>query len=105
MFGDNEPYLVALLTLDADEAAKLAEHAGVAAATRRARGPPGGPRRRSRPPSTRSTSGFARIEQIKRFAILDRDLSRPTGELTPTLKVKRGVVAERYGDRVKELYS
>ena len=48
---------------------------------------------------------LARIEQIKRFTILDNDLSQPTGELTPTLKIKRDVVAERYGDRVEELYS
>ena len=48
---------------------------------------------------------LARIEQIKRFAILDSDLSQPAGELTPTLKIKRGVVAERYGDRVEELYA
>ena len=48
---------------------------------------------------------LARIEQIKRFAILDRDLSQPDGELTPTLKIKRNVVAERYGDRVEELYA
>ena len=48
---------------------------------------------------------LARIEQIKRFAILDSDLSQPAGELTPTLKIKRNVVAERYGDRVEELYA
>jgi long-chain acyl-CoA synthetase len=105
VFGDNKPYLVALLTLDADEAVKLAEHAGVA---------PGDPAALAAHPAVRSelqaavdavNERLARIEQIKRFAILDNDLSQPAGELTPTLKIKRGVVAERYGDRVKELYS
>ena len=105
VFGDNKPYLVALLTLDADEAVKLAEHAGVA---------PGDPAALAAHPAVRAelqaavdavNERLARIEQIKRFAILDNDLSQPAGELTPTLKIKRGVVAERYGDRVKELYS
>ena len=47
---------------------------------------------------------FARIEQIKRFAILPRDLSQEEGELTPTLKVKRSVVYKKYGADVDALY-
>ena len=47
---------------------------------------------------------FARIEQIKRFAILPRDLSQEEGELTPTLKVKRSVVYKKYGPDVDALY-
>ena len=47
---------------------------------------------------------FARIEQIKRFDILERDLSQAEGELTPTLKVKRPVIHERYGERIERLY-
>ena len=47
---------------------------------------------------------FARIEQIKRFAILPRDLSQEEGELTPTLKVKRSVVYKKYAPDVDALY-
>jgi long-chain acyl-CoA synthetase len=47
---------------------------------------------------------YAPVEQIKRFAILQRDLSIEGGELTPTLKVKRAVVNERYGDVLDSLY-
>jgi long-chain acyl-CoA synthetase len=105
VFGDNKPYLVALLTLDADEAVKLAEHVGAS---------PGDLTALSSHPAVRAelqtavdavNERLARIEQIKRFTILDRDLSQPDGELTPTLKIKRNVVAERYGDRVDELYA
>jgi long-chain acyl-CoA synthetase len=43
-------------------------------------------------------------ERIKRFVLLDRDLSVEADELTPTLKIRRSVVVERYRDRLEPLY-
>jgi long-chain acyl-CoA synthetase len=48
---------------------------------------------------------FARVEQVKKFEILPQDLSQEGGELTPTLKVKRNVVAEKYEQEVDALYA
>ncbi len=103
VYGDNRPYLVAMLTLDQDEAVKLAHRLGIDA----------NPATIASNPEVRAevqkqvdavNEKLARIEQIKRFAILDHDLSQAEGELTPTLKVKRGFVYKKYTDVFAGLY-
>ena len=102
--GDNRPYLVALLTLDPEEAPALAEQLGL--------GPDLGTM--AQDPKVHealaedvdvANARFARIEQVKRFTVLDHDLSQSGGELTPTLKVKRGLVTDRYADEIAALYA
>ena len=51
-----------------------------------------------------ANSKYAQVEQVKKFVILDHDLSQETGELTPTLKVKRNVVNEKYQELFDSLY-
>jgi long-chain acyl-CoA synthetase len=45
------------------------------------------------------------VEQIKRFEILPEDFSQPTGELTPTLKVKRSIVQQKYAQTIDAVYA
>ena len=47
---------------------------------------------------------LARYEQIKKIAVLDREFSLEKGEITPTMKVRRKVVVERYAARIDKLY-
>jgi long-chain acyl-CoA synthetase len=104
MYGDRRPYPVALITLDPDEIPGFAREHGL----------PEDMRALAREPKVReliqgvldaANAKYAQVEQIKRFAILDHDLSQETGELTPTLKVKRNVVYEKYADELAALYA
>src|SRR5215207_4179907 len=100
--GDRRPYLVALITLDQEELPAFAEQHGL------------DPEKVHESEEMRAevqravddvNSNVGRVEQIKRFAVLPHDLSQETGELTPTLKVKRNVVHKKYADVVEGLYS
>lgn len=51
------------------------------------------------------TASLADYERIRRIALLPDEFSIDSGELTPTLKVKRRVIDERYSDLIEELYS
>jgi long-chain acyl-CoA synthetase len=103
VFGDNRPYLVAMLTLDGDEAKKLARRLHIATDLATI----------TRDPRVRAeiqkevdavNENLARIEQVKRFAILDHDLSQTEGELTPTLKVKRSFIYDKYAETFAGVY-
>ena len=102
--GDRRPYLVALVTLDTEEAEKLAKENGLARGprpARHARGHQG----LIQAHIDQINEKFARVEQVKKFEILPEDLSQEGGELTPTLKVKRNVVAEKYDSEIDSLYA
>jgi long-chain acyl-CoA synthetase len=104
MHGDRRPYPVVLITLDPEEILPWAKEHGL----------PEDLGRLAESPEVRELIGevvdkvnskFAQVEQVKKFAILDHDLSQETGELTPTLKVKRNVVNEKYQAIFDSLYS
>ncbi|MDQ6609236.1 MAG: long-chain fatty acid--CoA ligase, partial [Bacteroidota bacterium] len=51
-----------------------------------------------------ANKNFNQVEQIKRFELLPKEWSIEGGELTPTLKLKRKVIMEKYGDAVRRIY-
>jgi long-chain acyl-CoA synthetase len=104
MHGDRRPYPVVLITLDEEEIAPYAREHGL----------PQELAQLAREPAIRElidaevqrvNARYAQVEQVKRFAILDRDLSQTGGELTPTLKVKRNVVEQKYAAVLDSLYA
>jgi long-chain acyl-CoA synthetase len=50
------------------------------------------------------TKDYGQVEQIKRFTLLEKEWLQETGELTPTLKVKRRVIVEKYSDQIEKMY-
>jgi long-chain acyl-CoA synthetase len=105
VIGDRRPYLVALITLDPEEAPALAEQLGIENADPAALSQNEKVRGEVQKAVDDVNSHVGPVEQIKRFEILDHDLSQETGELTPTLKVKRNVVHEKFADVVDRIYS
>jgi long-chain acyl-CoA synthetase len=102
--GDRRPYLVALITLDPEEAPALAEQLGLESADLPSMAQDENVRAEVQKTVDDVNSHVGPVEQIKRFEILDHDLSQETGELTPTLKVKRNVVHEKFADVVERIY-
>ena len=47
---------------------------------------------------------YARVEQIRKFRLLDREWSQDTGEMTPTMKLKRSIIHEKYRNEIEAMY-
>jgi long-chain acyl-CoA synthetase len=105
VIGDRRPYLITLVTLDPDQLAALAEQVGIEPADMAAMAQDERVRAEIQQVVDEVNSHVGRVEQIKRLEILDHDLSQETGELTPTLKVKRNVVHDKYADLVDRAYA
>jgi long-chain acyl-CoA synthetase len=102
--GDNRSYLVALLVLDAEAArawaaahgiegdpAALAAHPEVLAEVEQA--------------VAAANSRLNRTEQVKKYRLLSEEWGPATGELTPSLKLRRRVIRDKYGDLLAQLYA
>jgi long-chain acyl-CoA synthetase len=92
--GDGRPYNVALITLDPDMAPAFAQQHGddgLLAEVERG--------------VNRANEQLARVEQIKRFKVLRDEWHPGSDELTPTMKLKRKPIHEKYADEIEALYA
>ena len=104
IYGDRKPFITALITLDPDEAAALADSIGAPGASVADLATNGAAIAEIQKVVDEANAKVANIAQVKRFVILDRDLTQDNGEMTPTMKVKRNVVYKEYADRFAALY-
>jgi long-subunit acyl-CoA synthetase (AMP-forming) len=103
--GDGRPYNVALIVLDPDACAAFAAQHGLTDPS---------PEAMSAEPAVleevtagveRANSHLSRVEQIKRFRVLPCDWPPAGDELTPTMKLKRRPISEKYAGEIDELYA
>jgi long-chain acyl-CoA synthetase len=97
VIGDRRKFLTALVTIDEVAGRKLAPEGNIADA-----------------PQIRSAiqvqidlvnQTLARVEQVKKFAILEKPFGIDTGELTPTMKIKRKAVEAKYAAQIERMYA
>ena len=104
MHGDRRPFPVALVTLDPETVGPWAKEQGlpedVASLAKN-----DAVRAMIQAEIDQVNEKYARVEQVKKFVILERDLSQETGELTPTMKIKRRVVDETFSSEIDALYA
>ncbi len=103
--GDRMPYLAALITLDPEALDPLADAAGVPRAEAATLAMDAKVQAWIQAQvETHCNQKVARVQTIKRVAVLPVEFTVEGGELTPTMKVKRAVVHERYADEIAGLY-
>ncbi|MGZ8260690.1 MAG: AMP-dependent synthetase/ligase [Caldimonas sp.] len=105
VIGDRRPYLTAIVMIDLENVEKFAQDHDV---------PFSNYASLARAPEVRSliegeiakvNARFARVEQIKKFWLLETQLSAEDEELTPTMKLKRKLVEKKYGERIEAMYA
>ena len=105
VIGDRRPYLTALVTLDEETTAKFAADRGLGTDD---------PAELSQHPEILASvegaveavnAGFSRAEQIKRWTVLPRDFLQEEDEVTPTLKVRRRAIIQKYADDIERMYA
>ena len=103
--GDRRPFLTALITLDPEEIVPWAQKQGIEDTSMESLAQNEQVRALVQKAVDKVNEKVARVEEVKKFTILPHDLTQETGELTPTLKVKRNIVNEKFADELEAMYT
>ena len=102
--GDGRPYNTALIVLDADFAPAWAAQNGLEGASLEELAADERMRAAVQEGVDAANAKLARVEQIKRFTIVEGDWPPGGDELTPTMKLKRKPIAEKYAAEIEAMY-
>jgi long-chain acyl-CoA synthetase len=105
LLGDNRNFVAALLVPSTDAVKRWATQHGIPLPAREEWKNHEGIRRLLSEAVDKVNANLAHFEQIKQFAMLDRELTQDQDELTPTLKLKRRAVNEHFADVIDKLYA
>jgi long-chain acyl-CoA synthetase len=103
--GDRRPYNVALITLDPDFAPGWAQKHGVEGDSLADLAASEQVMAAVQEGVEEANSKLSRVEQIKKFRLLEADWAPGGDELTPTMKLKRKPIADKYADEIEALYT
>jgi long-chain acyl-CoA synthetase len=103
--GDARPYNTALIVLDPDFAPSFAEQNGIEDASPEAMAQDEKVLAAIQEGIDEANSKMSRVEQIKKFKLLPTEWEPGGDELTPTMKLKRKPIAEKYSSEIEELYA
>ncbi|MBI5108357.1 MAG: long-chain fatty acid--CoA ligase [Rhodocyclales bacterium] len=104
VIGDKKPYLVCLIMIDQENVEKFAQDNDVpfsnyASLTRAAE-----VQKLIEGEIERVNQQFARVEQVKKFRLIEKKLGAEDEELTPTMKLKRKLVSQKYAELIESMY-
>jgi long-chain acyl-CoA synthetase len=105
VIGDRRPYLTAIVMIDLENVEKFAQDHDVPFSNYASLARAPEVRELIEGEIARVNAKFARVEQIKKFWLLETQLSAEDEELTPTMKLKRKLVEKKYGDRIEAMYA
>jgi long-chain acyl-CoA synthetase len=102
--GNDRPFVGALIALDEEELTAFAKEHGLGGASPGELRDHATVRAELQRGVDRANEGVSRAESIRAFVVLDRGLAEGHGELTPTMKPRREVVADHFADEIERLY-